>query len=140
MAFALWFKPQPGTLLPLWTEWDPMVVMISRSVGSAMFGAFPIGYYVLPRASFIKEATLLNALYLGFFISGSFAQTAVVETFRLLLIPAALLTSAGIYVLFTEDLESFATKPSLTDAFTKSDRVSKSIGLNSETCVIAHSH
>ena len=126
---GVWFKP--GTFLPLWIEWDPMVVMISRSVGSAMFGAFPLGYLFLPRASFVKEAALLNALYLGFFVSGSFSPSAVNGTFRLLLVPVALLTAAGAYVVFTGDGEGLPTTTPLKE------RVNKSFGLNSETYINA---
>jgi len=138
---GVWFKP--GAFFPLWKEWDPMVVMISRSVGSAMFGAFPVGWYVLPRASYLKQATLLNAIYLGFFTSAAFSSVAVVETFRFFLLPAAaFLTAVGCYVLFTSDNgEGLPKYTPLTDSveaqLIKSGRASKSIGLNSETYINA---
>jgi len=129
----------PGTPLPLWQDWNPMVVMVGRTTGTCMIGAFGFGWLLVPRATFVKQAAILNACYLGFFISAAFDSTAVTSTFRMLVWPVALLTLLGCFVVFSGTAPAYT--PLLGDrieeGLVKSSRFTKSFGLNSWTSINA---
>jgi hypothetical protein len=121
---GVWFKP--GSFFPLWKVWTPMTVMIARAQGTAMLGAFPVGFLVLPASVFLYSSTLLHAIYFGFYLSAAFDDEAVVESFRLLLIPSSLLACAGFYLIATGAVDPAKDKKFETSSLMRPRRSSPS--------------